>query len=129
MRLEPRWHPAGRSGPRTLTAGDAVLDLCCGVGASAIPAERAAGPAGHVQGVDVTGPLLAMARAKATREDLANIEFRQGDATRSGLADGSFDAVVARSPCSSPPIWRPFVAEMWRLVRTGGVRSPAELRT
>jgi Methyltransferase domain len=49
---------------------------------------------GHVLGADVAGPLLAMARAKVAREDLANIEFRQGDATHTGLADGSFDAVV-----------------------------------
>ena len=51
-----------------LAAGDAVLDLCCGAGASAIPAARAVGPAGHVLGVDVAGPMLDMVRAKAARE-------------------------------------------------------------
>jgi len=34
------------------------------------------------------------ARARAAEEGLANIEFRPGDATRTGLPDGGFDAVV-----------------------------------
>jgi ubiquinone/menaquinone biosynthesis C-methylase UbiE len=104
-----------------LAAGDAVLDLCCGAGASAIPAARAVGPAGHVVGVDVAGPLLEMARAKAAREGLANIEFRQGDATRIGLSGGSFDAVVCVFGVFFAPDMAAFVAEMWRLVRPGGV--------
>jgi ubiquinone/menaquinone biosynthesis C-methylase UbiE len=104
-----------------LATGDAVLDLCCGAGASAIPAARAVGPAGHVLGVDVAGPLLEMARAKAAREGLANIEFRQRDATRTGLAGGSFDAVVCVFGVFFAPDMAAFVAEMWRLVRPGGV--------
>jgi ubiquinone/menaquinone biosynthesis C-methylase UbiE len=104
-----------------LAAGDAVLDLCCGAGASAIPAARAVGPAGRVVGVDVAGPLLEMARAKAAREGLANIEFRQGDATRTGLSGGSFDAVVCVFGVFFAPDMAAFVAEMWRLVRPGGV--------
>jgi ubiquinone/menaquinone biosynthesis C-methylase UbiE len=104
-----------------LAAGDAVLDLCCGAGASAIPAARVVGPAGHVLGVDVAGPLLDMAKAKAVREGLANVEFRQGDATRTGLADGSFDAVVCVFGVFFAADMAAFVAEMWRLVRPGGV--------
>jgi ubiquinone/menaquinone biosynthesis C-methylase UbiE len=104
-----------------LAACDTVLDLCCGAGASAIPAARAVGPSGHVLGVDVAGPLLDMARAKAAREGLANIEFRQGDAARTGLADGSFDAVVCVFGVFFVADMAKFVAEMWRLVRPGGV--------
>jgi ubiquinone/menaquinone biosynthesis C-methylase UbiE len=104
-----------------LAAGDAVLDLCCGAGASALPAARAVGPAGHVLGVDVAGPLLEMAWAKAAHEGLANIEFRQGDATRTGLASGSFDAVVCVFGVFFVADMAAFVAEMWRLVRPGGV--------
>jgi ubiquinone/menaquinone biosynthesis C-methylase UbiE len=104
-----------------LAAGDAVLDLCCGAGASAIPAARAVGPAGHVLGIDVARPLLEMARAKAAREGLGNIEFGQGDATCTGLAGGSFDAVVCVFGVFFAPDMAAFVAEMWRLVRPGGV--------
>jgi ubiquinone/menaquinone biosynthesis C-methylase UbiE len=104
-----------------LAPGGAVLDLCCGTGASAIPSARAVGPDGRVIGVDVAGPQLELARAKAAREGLANIEFRRGDATRTGLPGGSFDAVVCVFGVFFAPNMGRFVAEMWRLVRPGGV--------
>ena len=103
-----------------LATGDRVLDLCCGAGASAIPAARAVGAAGRVVGVDVAEPLLELARARAAREGLANVEFRRGDATGTGLADGSFDAVVCVFGVFFAPDMTAFAAEMWRLVRPGG---------
>src|SRR5262249_12553610 len=69
-------HPANsfwdRFGARTverlaLSSGARVLDICCGSGASALPAAQAVGPRGSVIGVDVTENLLALARAKASR--------------------------------------------------------------
>jgi ubiquinone/menaquinone biosynthesis C-methylase UbiE len=51
-----------------LAAGASVLDLCCGAGASAVPAAHAVGPAGHVLGIDVAEQLLGLARARAARE-------------------------------------------------------------
>lgn len=104
-----------------LAAGDVVLDLCCGAGGSAIPAARAVGAAGRVLGVDVAGPLLELARARAAREGLANIEFRQGDAICTGLPEGGFDAVICVFGVFFAPDMPAFVAEMWRLVRPGGV--------
>ena len=59
-------HPAvsfwDRYGRRTvdrlpLISGMAVLDVCCGMGASAIPAAEAVGPAGHVIAVDLAEKL------------------------------------------------------------------------
>jgi ubiquinone/menaquinone biosynthesis C-methylase UbiE len=104
-----------------LAAGDHVLDLCCGAGASAIPAARAVGPAGQVLGIDVAEPLLGLARARAAREGLASTEFRCGDATRTGLEDSGFDAVICVFGVFFAPDMLGFAAEMWRLVRPGGV--------
>jgi len=104
-----------------LAPGASVLDLCCGAGASAIPAARAVGPAGRVLGVDVAEPQLELARARAADEGLANIEFRHGDATGTGLPDGSFDAVVCVFGVFFVPDMAAFIREMWRLVRPGGV--------
>jgi ubiquinone/menaquinone biosynthesis C-methylase UbiE len=104
-----------------LTAGHTALDLCCGGGASAIPAARVVGPEGRVLGIDVAEPLLEMARARAAREGLANIGFRCGDATRTALPDGSFAAVTCVFGVFFAPDMPGFVAEMWRLVRPGGV--------
>lgn len=104
-----------------LAPGALVLDLCCGAGASAIPAARAVGPAGRVLGIDAAAPMLELARAKAAQQGLANIGFRCGDATRTGLDDDSFDAVVCVFGVFFAPDMAAFMREMWRLVRPGGV--------
>jgi ubiquinone/menaquinone biosynthesis C-methylase UbiE len=114
-----RWGAATVSRLR-LAPGAAVLDLCCGAGGSAIPAARVVGPTGRVLGIDVAAPMLALARAKAIRERLENVEFREGDATRTQLESGSFDAVVCVFGVFFAQDMPEFVAEMWRLVRPGG---------
>jgi SAM-dependent methyltransferase len=97
-----------------------VLDLCCGAGGSAIPAARSVGPNGSVLAVDLAMPLLELARAKAAREHLTNVEFRAGDATRTGLPSESFDAVVCVFGVFFAQDMPGFVTEMWRMVRPGG---------
>ncbi len=77
-----------------LRPGARVLDVCCGSGASAIPAAEAVGPSGSVLGVDLSEDLLELARAKARSRRLANIEFRAGDMLALDLPDSAFDAVV-----------------------------------
>ena len=104
-----------------LAAGASVLDLCCGAGASAICAAHTVGPGGAVLSIDVALPLLELARDRAAREGLANIEFRPGDAIATGLPDGGFDAVVCVFGVFFAPDMAAFVAEMWRMVRPGGV--------
>src|SRR5260370_4902129 len=104
-----------------LAPGSAGVAGCCGAGASAIPAARAVGPAGRVLGVDVAAPQLELARARAAAEGLANLELRHGDATRTGLPDGGFDAVVCVFGVFFAPDMTAFVREMWRLVKPGGV--------
>ena len=104
-----------------LPAGASVLDVCCGAGASAIPAAQAVGPSGRVLGIDISAPMLELARARAAREGLGHVSFRVGDATHTGLPDGEFDAVVCVFGVFFAPDMAAFVAEMWRLVRPGGV--------
>ena len=103
-----------------LTPGDAVLDLCCGAGASAIPAAAAVSPSGRVLGIDLAEPMLELARGRARSAGLSNVEFRQGDGTRTGFSDDSFDAVVCVFGVFFAADMAGFVAEMWRLVRPGG---------
>jgi ubiquinone/menaquinone biosynthesis C-methylase UbiE len=103
-----------------LAPGEAALDLCCGAGASAIPAARAVGPAGTVLGVDLAAPLLAAGRARADAERLRNIELRQADARSTGLPSGAFDAVTCVFGVFFASDMERFTAEMWRLVRPGG---------
>jgi ubiquinone/menaquinone biosynthesis C-methylase UbiE len=103
-----------------LSSGNAVLDLCSGAGASALPAARAVGPTGSVLGVDLAEPLLAQARKRAVTLGLRNVSFRECDATATGLKSGSFDAVVCVFGVFFAADMPAFVAEMWRLTRPGG---------
>src|SRR5262249_59101384 len=97
-----------------------VLDLGCGAGGSAIPAARAVGPEGQVLAVGLAVPLLELGRAKAAGERLANIEFRAGDATSSGLPGESFDAVACVFGVFFAKNVPAFVAEMWRFAWPAG---------
>ena len=103
-----------------LSSGDAVLDVCCGAGASALPAARAVGPTGSVLGLDLAEPLLAIARKRAATLGLRNVSFRECDATAAGLDSASFDAVVCVFGVFFVADMPAFAAEMWRLVRPGG---------
>ncbi len=103
-----------------LAPGQAVLDLCCGAGASAIPAARAVGPLGRVIGVDVAAPLLESARARAATDGLGNIAFRDGDARSTGLPSASFDCAICVFGVFFASDMPAFMAEMWRLVRPSG---------
>jgi trans-aconitate methyltransferase len=77
------WDPAGmftvrRTAPRP---GERVLDACCGIGSSAVPAAAAVAPSGSVDAVDLAGALLAHGRSTAKRLDLTNIDFIEADVT------------------------------------------------
>jgi len=82
-----------------IPAGAWVLDVGCGKGAVSIPAARAAGPDGHVTGIDLAPMMLAYAEDRARAAGLANVAFREGDAedpgTDPGWGPASFDVVLA----------------------------------
>src|ERR1700757_1094802 len=63
----------------SLQIGSRVLDVCCGTGASALPAAEAVGPNGQVIGLDLADQLLELARTKAVQRNLGNVEFELGD--------------------------------------------------
>ena len=105
----------------SLAPGAAVLDVGCGSGASALPAAEQVGPTGSVTGVDVAGELLAAARTKAANRGLSNIEFREGDMANLDYPNGQFDAVVCVFAIFFIPDMEQQVAELWRMVRPGGV--------
>ena len=108
-------HPAlsfwDRFGRRTverlpLAPGMEVLNVCCGMGGSALPAAERVGPSGHVVAVDLAQNLLDKGARRAVERGLANIEFRRGDLERLPFADQSFDAVICVFGMFSFPILR-----------------------
>ncbi len=103
-----------------LAPGARVLDVCCGTGASALPAADLVGPKGFVIAVDLAERLLELGRAKAAQRGLGNIEFRVGDMEDLGFPDGHFDAVVCVFGIFFVPDMVKQVRELWRMVRPGG---------
>ena len=103
-----------------LSRGSRVLDVCCGSGASAIPAAEAVGANGFVLGMDLAEKLLQLARSKAVQRGLTNIEFRHGDILNLGQPDFHFDAVVCVFGIFFVPEMQVAVRELWRRVTPGG---------
>ena len=102
-----------------LRPGARVLDVCCGSGASAIPAAEAVGPGGYVLGVDLAEGLLALGRAKAAARGLAHLEFRPADMMAMDVGEG-FDAVVCVFGIFFAPDMAAAVRALWRQVAPGG---------
>ncbi|MGW5423755.1 class I SAM-dependent methyltransferase [Streptomyces sp. NPDC003943] len=75
--------------------GHRTLDIGCGAGQTTILAARRA-PEGRALGLDLSGPMLAEARARAAREGVTNADFTQGDAQTHALEPGAFDAAISR---------------------------------
>ena len=77
--------------------GMRVLDLATGRGEPAIRAAHRVGPTGSVLGVDIAGDMLQMARERANRGGLNNLELRECNGeTMEGVPPAHFHVVLAR---------------------------------
>ena len=65
--------------------GERVIDVGCGCGETSIEIARLVGPAGSVLGIDVSQPMLAVARSHGQS---ANLIFQEADASGSPLPAG-----------------------------------------
>jgi ubiquinone/menaquinone biosynthesis C-methylase UbiE len=97
-----------------------VLDVCCGSGASALPAAAIVGPSGFVLGVDLAERLLDNARAKAKARGLLNVQFRVGDMLDLRVPVDQFDAVVCVFGIFFVPDMPMALRLLWERVRPGG---------
>ncbi|MFF4041370.1 class I SAM-dependent methyltransferase [Streptomyces sp. NPDC001816] len=78
-----------------ITATHRVLDLGCGSGQTTRLAALKA-PQGRALGLDLSGPMLAEARARTQREGITNASFAQGDTQVYPFEAGAFDAAISR---------------------------------
>lgn len=72
-----------------------VLDVGCGTGAVALAIAGRLGPEAHVIGVDLSAPMIALARERAQRAGLA-VDFIVADAQQHAFAPGRLDRIVSR---------------------------------
>ena len=101
--------------PADMTGMDAI-ELGCGTAyVSCWMTRRGA----KVTGIDISDVQLGMAQTLASEHDL-QINFIEGNAEATGLADSAFDFAISEYGAS---IWCPpeaWLREAWRLLRPGG---------
>ncbi|MCF7220743.1 class I SAM-dependent methyltransferase [Marilutibacter chinensis] len=105
--------------------GQRVLDIATGIGEPALLAASRVGPAGRVVATDVSSRMLDIARERAARAGISNVEFRQADAARMDFPDGSFDAVLCRWGVMSLPDPPGALATIRRMLVPGGAFATA----
>lgn len=98
-------------------AGGRWVELACGTGL----VSRALAPhVGSVSGVDLTPAMVERARGLAAGAGLGNVTYEVGDATGLELGDGSVDGAITRFSLHHIPAPGRVLAEMARVVRSGG---------
>jgi SAM-dependent methyltransferase len=94
--LDQQVAPLGRRAMAALeiAPADRILDIGCGAGQTSLELAQAVGVGGSVLGVDVSEPLLEIARRRAA--GARGLEFVQADAQTHDFEPGAFDAAFSR---------------------------------
>ncbi|MBW4024646.1 MAG: class I SAM-dependent methyltransferase [Proteobacteria bacterium] len=96
--LDRQLEPLGAEAMAALApaTGDRILDIGCGCGQTSVLLAEHAGPSGSVVGVDISEPMLAVARARPVPPGANPPTFQQADVQTADLGDAVFDAVFSR---------------------------------
>jgi arsenite methyltransferase len=101
-----------------LHPGDYVLDVGSGPGFLACAIGESVGSSGWVCGIDISEPLLAVAKTHCTHQPW--VEFQSADATKLPFPDGHFDVVVSTQVLEYLPDVNGALNEIYRVLRIGG---------
>jgi len=108
-----------------LAAGDGVIDVACGTGIVARLASEQLGAGARVVGVDLSPPMLAVARAVAPA-----IDWREGNAGALPVKDGeTFDVAICQQGLQFFPDKPAAVRELRRVLAPGGRVAVATWRS
>lgn len=102
-----------------IKAGDYVLDVGCGVGATPVYLAKTIGC--RVMGVDILPRMLDHARDLAEKNGVSNItKFKTADAQELPFPDNYFDTVITESVTAFPEDKQRAVNEYARVLKPGG---------
>jgi ubiquinone/menaquinone biosynthesis C-methylase UbiE len=113
-----------------------VLDVACGPGDWATGVARLH-PGIHVVGMDISKRMIAFAQSKAYQDNISNITFDLGDATKLPLPypDESFDLVNMSLIYAfmTRQLWPNLIKDCFRLLKPGGflriIQEDANIKT
>jgi demethylmenaquinone methyltransferase / 2-methoxy-6-polyprenyl-1,4-benzoquinol methylase len=101
-----------------------VMDLCCGTGDLVIHLGKRALSGTVIRALDYSVPMLNLAREKAGRRKLNNIEFIHGDAAAIPFPGNYFDSIgiafAFRNLTFHNPDTGKFLEEILRVLKPGG---------
>jgi len=106
-------------------SGLKVLDIATGPGMVARRAATLVGESGAVVGVDIAEEAVYVARERANEDGLDNVTFETMDAENLLFADSSFDRVIISFGLMHFPDSAKALAEVWRVLRPGGIVAVA----
>jgi SAM-dependent methyltransferase len=99
--------------------GERVIDIGCGCGDTTFALAQAVGAQGSALGVDISQPMLAVARARAAEANLPQLAFAEADASAADLPAGCdllfsrFGVMFFDEPAAA-------LARLRRALRAGG---------
>jgi demethylmenaquinone methyltransferase / 2-methoxy-6-polyprenyl-1,4-benzoquinol methylase len=117
--LHHRWR-ARAVDAANVSAGDPVLDICCGTGDLTFELARRVGPDARVVGSDFSEKMLELAREKDGGPGAAKPMFEWADALELPYDDASFAAVTVGFGVRNLADLDRGVAEMTRVLKPGG---------
>src|SRR5687767_12981306 len=95
--LEPMYKPLEALLVEAVAAGSRhrFLDVGCGTGSTTLAVARLLGAQGHCLGVDISGPMIAAAQARAEREGTP-ARFIRANAQTHAFEPGSIEMIISR---------------------------------
>jgi SAM-dependent methyltransferase len=98
QQLDRQIDPLGLQAMRALVTrpGDCMLDIGCGCGQTTVQLAAGVGPSGSALGVDLSAPMLEVARARPVPPHAGTLHFQQADAQTDSLGENRFDGVYSR---------------------------------
>lgn len=109
--------------------GKSVADVGCGTGLVSASFAKRVGATGKVVGIDSAPDTLAIARKMNDATNIKGIEWHNGDAYATGLADNTYDVVYCRLLLLHLKEPARAVAEMRRIAKPGGLVICEDLAT